>query len=76
MDTVDAMFPECILGQIPDKNLATKSGKSKHGPARVAKRPQAERHVDAVMAISWNTCQRNIIATGSADTTGSFLLIK
>lgn len=39
------------------------------GPARVAKRPQAERHVDAVMSISANRTVRNLIATGSADTT-------
>ncbi|KAI8895896.1 WD40-repeat-containing domain protein [Globomyces pollinis-pini] len=69
LDTVDSMFPDCILGQIPDASLGTTSKKSKFGPARVAKRPQAERHVDAVMSISWNTVQRNLILTGSADTT-------
>jgi periodic tryptophan protein 1 len=56
------------LGKIPT-GISTKSSKSKHGPARVAKRPQAERHVDAVMAISANRTNRHLIATGSADTT-------
>lgn len=69
LDTVDSMFPSIILGQIPAANQALKSTKEKHGPARVAKRPQKERHVDAVMAISANKHQNNLIATGSADTT-------
>jgi periodic tryptophan protein 1 len=69
LDVVDGMFPECILGQIPDAGKKPTSTKGKHGPARVAKRPQAERHVDAVMSIAWNKQHRNLIATGSADTT-------
>ncbi|KAJ3306874.1 hypothetical protein HDV03_003911 [Kappamyces sp. JEL0829] len=70
LDCVDAVFPEVILGKIPSPtHSAPKSTKSKHGPARVAKRPQAERHVDAVMAIAANRTARNLIATGSADTT-------
>ncbi|KAI8914284.1 WD40-repeat-containing domain protein, partial [Gorgonomyces haynaldii] len=68
LDIVDAMFPQIILGQIPDPNLKV-GGKKKAGPARVAKRVQAERHVDAVMSISWNKTQKNLVATGSADTT-------
>lgn len=63
------MFPEVILGQIPTATHSIKQGKGKHGPARVAKRPQAERHVDAVMAIAANRNARNLLATGSADTT-------
>ncbi|KAJ3308943.1 hypothetical protein HDV04_000589 [Boothiomyces sp. JEL0838] len=69
LDTIDAVFPEVILGKIPDGSASIKSTKGKHGPARVAKRPQPERHVDAVMSISWNRKQRNLLATGSADTT-------
>jgi periodic tryptophan protein 1 len=69
LDTLDTMFPHCILGQIPELGKTINSKKSKHGPARVAKRVQADRHVDAVMAIAWNPVQKNLIATGSADTT-------
>jgi periodic tryptophan protein 1 len=69
MDALDAVFPECILGQIPDPSLYLTKTKKKSGPARVAKRPQAERHVDAVMSICWNRNKRNCIATGSADAT-------
>lgn len=69
LDTVDSMFPEVILGRIPEAGAGLKKTKSKAGPARVAKRINPERHVDAVMSISWNTIQRNLIATGSADTT-------
>ncbi len=70
LDTIDSMFPDVILGQIPDPtHTGPKSSKSKHGPARVAKRAQKERHVDAVMSISANRTARNLMATGSADTT-------
>ena len=69
LDMIDAMFPHCILGQIPDSSVQINSKKSKHGPARVAKRVQAERHVDAVMCIAWNPIHRNLVATGSADCT-------
>jgi periodic tryptophan protein 1 len=68
LDVIDPAFPVAILGQIPDANLALPQ-KGKSGPARVAKRIQADRHIDAIMSISWNTVQRNLIATGSADTT-------
>ncbi|KAJ3359306.1 hypothetical protein HDU91_004970 [Kappamyces sp. JEL0680] len=64
LDCVDAVFPEVILGKIPSPtHSAPKSTKSKHGPARVAKRPQAERHVDAVMAIAANRTARNLVST-------------
>jgi periodic tryptophan protein 1 len=67
LDMVDAVFPDVVLGQIPTGN--TVSTKKKHGPARVAKRTQKERHVDAVMSISWNKEHRNLLASGSADAT-------
>ncbi|KAI8925486.1 WD40-repeat-containing domain protein [Entophlyctis helioformis] len=95
LDTVDSMFPECILGALPDAKTAAsepeadlpqggkkgKKKKKKNGAAAAAslsssaasllasRRPNPERHVDAVMAIAWNKVQRNLVATGSADTT-------
>ncbi|KAJ3042523.1 hypothetical protein HDV00_007057 [Rhizophlyctis rosea] len=72
LDTVDAVYPEAILGGPP--NPAARLGadpvkKKKAGPARTAKHPNAERHVDAVMSIAWNKVHRHMIATGSADST-------
>ncbi|KNC97159.1 rRNA-processing protein PWP1 [Spizellomyces punctatus DAOM BR117] len=73
LDMVDAVYPECILGGTSQPGLDAGEGgkkkKKKFGPARVAKKANAERHVDAVMSISWNSSHRNLIATGSADTT-------
>lgn len=56
LDTVDAMYPEVILGE------TTKRGKK-------AKRVNNERHVAAVMGLSWNKSHRNLLVSGSADTT-------
>eukprot|EP00842_Homolaphlyctis_polyrhiza_P001076 jgi/Hompol1/196/HPOL_005262-RA len=78
LDLVDSMFPDCILGEIPSNKGQSDDGsgigggkkkKKKFGPMRTARRPNADYHIDAVMAIAWNTVQRNLIATGSADTT-------
>ncbi|KAI8919859.1 WD40-repeat-containing domain protein [Powellomyces hirtus] len=76
LDTVDAVYPECILGStsqshgpVMEDGEGGKKKKKKFGPGRTAKRVNPERHVDAVMAISWNKSARNLIATGSADTT-------
>ncbi|KAJ3169567.1 hypothetical protein HDU88_000758 [Geranomyces variabilis] len=76
LDTVDAVYPECILGGAPaaatdamDGGAGGKKKKKKFGPGRTAKSINPDRHVDAVMSIAWNKVARNLIATGSADTT-------
>ncbi|EGF77331.1 hypothetical protein BATDEDRAFT_14153, partial [Batrachochytrium dendrobatidis JAM81] len=69
LDTIDSLFPDVILGALPSSQTSAADKKKKGGPLRTAKRSNAETHVDAVMAISWNTVQRNLIATGSADAT-------
>ncbi|KAI9094615.1 WD40-repeat-containing domain protein [Phlyctochytrium arcticum] len=72
LDVVDAVYPECILGATSETHDIVDGGKKKKkkfGPARVAKSANAERHVDAVLSIAWNPTHRNLIATGSADTT-------
>jgi periodic tryptophan protein 1 len=67
LDVYEPIFPEIILGDIPTESKGPT--KKKHGPARVAKKIQKDRHVDAVMALSWNTVQQNLLLSGSADTT-------
>ena len=61
LDCIDAMFPQCILGDKSSEELPT--GKKKK------KKTNALRHIDAVMAIAWNPSQPNLVATGSADST-------
>jgi periodic tryptophan protein 1 len=56
MDVLDVMFPVTILGEVKD-------GKKKK------KKVQPDRHVDAVMDMSWNRLQRHVLASSSADTT-------
>jgi len=56
LDTIDAMYPEVILGE------TKKRGKKN-------KKVNNERHTAAVMGLSWNKAHRNLLASSSADTT-------
>jgi len=56
LDTVDAMYPDLILGE------TKKRGKKN-------KKVNNERHTAAVMGLSWNKSHRNLLASSSADTT-------
>jgi len=57
LDTIDAMYPDVILGEAPKKR-----GKKN-------KKINNERHTAAVMGLSWNKAHRNLLASSSADTT-------
>ncbi|KAG4089146.1 WD40 repeat-like protein [Neocallimastix lanati (nom. inval.)] len=57
LDTIDAMYPDVILGEPPKKR-----GKKN-------KKINNERHTAAVMGLSWNKAHRNLLASSSADTT-------
>ncbi|KAI9203673.1 WD40-repeat-containing domain protein [Polychytrium aggregatum] len=59
LDVVDTMYPEIILG----------SQKHQDKKAKRSRKPNPERHVDAVMSLSWNPHHRNLICSGSADHT-------
>ncbi|TBU62809.1 transducin family protein/WD-40 repeat family protein [Dichomitus squalens] len=72
LDTVDAMYPDMVLGR-PDKTaahvpvpLGTGKKKRKKTKARPA---SAAHHVDAVLSLSWNRTHRNLLASASADKT-------
>lgn len=67
LDIIDPCFPAIILGEFKDSNL--KNSKKNYGPARVAKKINPKRHVDAVMGIAWNSTITNLVCTASADTT-------
>lgn len=61
LDVLDAAYPEVILGQTTTK---TKKGKK---PKASQKNPHS--HVGAVMCLSWNRQARNMLLSGSADST-------
>lgn len=64
LDVVDSMYPNAILGQAGGTAPA-RTGKKK----RRTKKPHAEYHVDAVLALAANRQHRNLLASASADTT-------
>jgi periodic tryptophan protein 1 len=74
LDVVDSVYPDLILGQRPDgadlnaddgSNQKTKKKKKR----QLAKKINNQYHVDAVLSLSANRLHRNLLTSGSADTT-------
>ncbi len=62
LDVLDAAYPAVILGP-------TESGPSKSKKKSTRKVKNPHRHVDAVMSLAWNKQHRNMLLSGSADST-------
>lgn len=82
LDTVEGVYPDAILGLGADKgkedstastngDKESKNQKKKKKKKRKSKGPgmNDKFHVDAVMCLSANALQRNLLLSGSADTT-------
>ncbi|ANB13903.1 Pwp1p [Sugiyamaella lignohabitans] len=74
LDVVDSAYPDLILGQRPDNandHLSVgPSKKSKKKQKKInSKLRNDQYHVDAVLSLSANKLHRNLLASGSADTT-------
>ncbi|KAF8969152.1 WD40 repeat-like protein [Flammula alnicola] len=63
LDVIEAMYPTSILGRPDETKAHKKKKKPKH---RIV---QTAYHVDAVLGLSWNKTQRNLLASASADRT-------
>jgi periodic tryptophan protein 1 len=71
LDLLDSVYPDAILGIGADKGKET-TNKKKGGKKKKKKQQRGvneKYHVDAVMCLSANRLQRNLILSGSADTT-------
>lgn len=72
LDVVDSAFPDLILGQRPEnadtESNTVKMSKKKKKKA-LSKKLNDEYHIDAVLSLSANRSHRNLLVSGSADTT-------
>jgi periodic tryptophan protein 1 len=70
LDLVESVYPDAILGggalKLKDVPSPAKKGKKKK---KKRKGPNDDVHVDAIMCLSANRLQRNLLLSGSADST-------
>lgn len=70
LDTVDSMYPNAILGQIPTEESTPSGEASKKSKKKKRKlKVNDEYHIDAVLALAANRQHRNLLASASADKT-------
>ncbi|KAI5307393.1 hypothetical protein KEM56_002400 [Ascosphaera pollenicola] len=66
LDVVDSMYPNAILGH-GGQDAADEAAKKKK--KKMKKKVNDEYHIDAILALAANRQHRNLLASGSADTT-------
>ena len=76
IDVLESIYPDTILGPGANKSestldeaLPSKNKKKKKKKKKGVRGPDEHHHVDAVMCLSSNRLQRNLLLSGSADTT-------
>lgn len=62
LDLLDAVYPHCILGERSSSQL-------KKAMKQKSEKICDDRHVDAVMSLSWNRGHKSMLMSGSADCT-------
>ncbi|KAF3939555.1 Xenin [Dactylella cylindrospora] len=67
LDTVDSLFPDAILGA--GSNPKLESSKKSKKKKKKSKGPVSTHHTDSILSLSSNRTHRNLLASGSADTT-------
>ncbi|KAF8632257.1 hypothetical protein AX15_002002 [Amanita polypyramis BW_CC] len=72
LDVLDAMYPATVLGRpdVTKAHVPTPVGTGKKKRKKMKQRgSEKSYHVDAVLGLSWNRSQRNLLASASADRT-------
>src|SRR5262245_7430455 len=69
LDVVETVYPDAILGSGANKELSPPSPKKTKKKKKKRRGVNDQFHVDAIMCLSSNSLQRNLLLSGSADTT-------
>ncbi|KAL8734147.1 MAG: hypothetical protein Q9166_001632 [cf. Caloplaca sp. 2 TL-2023] len=69
LDTIDAMYPNAILGQGGEEAKTEAGEEKKKKKRKKSKKANDDYHVDAILSLAANKQHRNLLASASADKT-------